>query len=210
MCVYVWKCVCCCSQTEREVSNRDSRIVATLATWSLNLTPFQTPIATSDKSNDFLDKLERVSDRWYSRNGTRSARTQLFLCICSVQWASARSVKRYIIASLILHANIAEITAQELSLSCVHYLISSDNGSIKFEIRIFVQTSFLEGRAGYVFLNGCVSVIISYLSCWLTRETVKYIKQNSFIENLVALKYSMSTESQLDRTEQFFSVNNLL
>ncbi len=44
------------------------------------------------------------------------------------------SDKRDIIVSLILHANIAEITAQELScliLSCVYYLISSDNGSIK-------------------------------------------------------------------------------
>ncbi len=49
---------------------------------------------------------------------------------------AACSVKRDIIASLSLHANIAEITAQELSLSslklsCVYYLISSDNGSIK-------------------------------------------------------------------------------
>ncbi len=47
----------------------------------------------------------------------------------------ARSVANFnIIASVILHANIAEITAQELSglvLSCVYYLISSDNGSIK-------------------------------------------------------------------------------
>ncbi len=32
---------------------------------------------------------------------------------------AARSIKRDIIASLILHANIAEITAQELSLSCL-------------------------------------------------------------------------------------------
>ncbi len=65
----------------------------------------------------------------------------------------------------VLHGNIAEITAQELPLSSVYYLISSDNGSIKLSIRIFVQTSFLEGRAGYVFLKGCVSVTISYLSC---------------------------------------------
>ncbi len=49
-------------------------------------------------------------------------------------------------ASLILHASIAEITAQLLSLSYV-YLISSDDGSI---IRIFVQINILEGRAGYV------------------------------------------------------------
>ncbi len=75
---------------------------------------------------------------------------------------AACSVKRDIIASLILHANIAKITAQELSLSClilscVYYMISSDNGSIKLYIWIFVQTSFLEA---YVFLKGCVSVII--------------------------------------------------
>ncbi len=47
---------------------------------------------------------------------------------------AACSVKTDTIASLSLDANIAEITAQELScliLSCVYYLISSDNGSIK-------------------------------------------------------------------------------
>ncbi len=38
-CVCVWKCVFCCSQTEREVSSRDARIVPSLAT-------FQTPQAT--------------------------------------------------------------------------------------------------------------------------------------------------------------------
>ncbi len=43
---------------------------------------------------------------------------------------------------------------------------------------------------------------ISYLSHLKTKETVKYI--NSFIENLAALKYSMSTERQLDRTENIF------
>ncbi len=39
-CVYVWKCVCCCSQTEREVSSRDARSVANLATLSLDLALF--------------------------------------------------------------------------------------------------------------------------------------------------------------------------
>ncbi len=84
----------------------------------------------------------------------------LSLCVCSVQRAhtslsfslslslslrllSARqregqrfnSVKhRYYVASLILHASIAEITAQLLSLSYV-YLISSDDGAI---IRTFL------------------------------------------------------------------------
>ncbi len=44
----------------------------------------------------------------------------------------ARSVKTDIIASLNVHANIEEITAQELScLIFVYYLISSDNGSIQ-------------------------------------------------------------------------------
>ncbi len=67
---------------------------------------------------------------------------------------AARSVIRDIIASLSLHANVPEITARELSLSyIVYYLISSDNSSIK--LYIFVQTSFLEGRDGYVFLKGC-------------------------------------------------------
>ncbi len=56
--------MCCCSQAEREVSNRYAHNVANLATLSLDLAPFQTPIATffskkvtSDKSSDFLDKL---------------------------------------------------------------------------------------------------------------------------------------------------------
>ncbi len=31
VCVYAWKCVCCCSQTEREVSSRNARIVASLS-----------------------------------------------------------------------------------------------------------------------------------------------------------------------------------
>ncbi len=83
-----------------------------------------------------------------------------------------------LLASLILHASIAEITAQQLSLSYV-YLISSDDGSI---IRIFVQINIFEVRAGYVVLMGHVSVTISYSSRCLTTETVKYINENSFIE----------------------------
>ncbi len=46
MCVYVWKGVCCCSQTERGVSSRDARSVVNLATLSLDLATFQTPLAT--------------------------------------------------------------------------------------------------------------------------------------------------------------------
>ncbi len=88
-----------------------------------------------------------------------SARTHLFLswslslslslCVCSVSLQREseeqrfNSVKhRYYVASLILHASIAEITAQLLSLSYV-YLISSDDGAI---IMIFVQINILEGR----------------------------------------------------------------
>ncbi len=46
---------------------------------------------------------------------------------------------------------------------------------------------------------GCVSVTISYSFCCLTTETVKYINENSFIENLDASKHSMwavGTEQQ--------------
>ncbi len=102
----------------------------------------------------------------------------LSLCICSVQRAhtslslslslslalrllSARqreeqrfnSVKhRYYVASLILHASIAEITAQLLSLSYV-YLISSDDGAI---IMIFLcrLTSWKGELVMYSSLNG--------------------------------------------------------
>ncbi len=38
---------------------------------------------------------------------------------------------------------------------------------------------------------GHVSVTFSYSFCCLTTETVKYINENSFIENLAAPKYSM-------------------
>ncbi len=57
----------------------------------------------------------------------------LSLCVCSAHGREEQrfnSVKhRYYVASLILHASIAEITAQLLSLSYV-YLISSDDGAI--------------------------------------------------------------------------------
>ncbi len=52
-----------------------------------------------------------------------------------------------------------------------------------------MQINILEGRAGV--LMGRVSVTISYSSRCLTTETVKYINENSFIENLAASKYSM-------------------
>ncbi len=54
-----------------------------------------------------------------------------------------------------------------------------------------MQINILEGRAGYAVIMGRVSVTISYSFCCLTTETEKYINENSFIENLVASKYSM-------------------
>ncbi len=93
-----------------------------------------------------------------------------------------------LLASPILHASIAEITAQLLPLSYVCLILSDDGSAI---IRIFVQFNILEGRAGYVVLKGRVSVIISYSFRCLTTETVKYINENGFIENLAASKYSM-------------------
>ncbi len=41
-----------------------------------------------------------------------------------------------------------------------------------------------------------VSIPVSYSFHLLTTETVKYINENSFIENLAASKYSMCTERQ--------------
>ncbi len=74
-----------------------------------------------------------------------------------------------LLASLILHASIAEITAQLMLLSYV-YLISSEDGSIMW---IFVQINILDRRAVYVVLMGGVPVTISYSSRCLTTETVK-------------------------------------
>ncbi len=121
-----------------------------------------------------------------------SARTSLSFSL-SLRLLSARqreeqrfnSVKhRYYVASLLLHASIAEITAQLLSLSYV-CLISSDDGAI---IMIFLCRLTSWKGAGYVVLMGRVSVTISYSSRCLTTETVKY---TSFIENLASSKYSM-------------------
>ncbi len=118
----------------------------------------------------------------------------LSLCVYSVSLQRAaeeqhfNSVKhRYYVASLILHASIAKITAQLLSLSYV-YLISSDDGAI---IMIFLCRLTSWKGACYVGLMGHVSVTITYSFCCLTTETVKYINENSFIENLASSKYSM-------------------
>ncbi len=178
------------------------------------LATLQSPLATffpSKKRPNLVSETLRYS-RASARSCSPSARTHLSLSLSLRLLCSARahlslflslslslsasaqqreeqrfnSVKhRYYVASLILHASIAEITAQLLSLSYV-YLISSDDGAI---IRIFfVQINILEGRAGYVVLMGRVSVTISYSFRCLTTETVKY---TSFIENLASSKYSM-------------------
>ncbi len=80
---------------------------------------------------------------------SQRAHTPLSLHLLSFSSAIGReeqrfnSVKhRYYVASLILHASIAEITAQLLSLSYV-YLISSDDGAII--MIFFVQINILEG-----------------------------------------------------------------
>ncbi len=133
----------------------------------------------------------------------------LSLCVSSVQrahtslslslGASARfsawqlrcstlSQTRYYVASVILHASIAEITAQLLPL-CYVYLISSDNGSI---IRIFVQINILEGRAGFFSLNGSrFSHYLIFIPLSDNRNSKKYINENYFIENLAASKLGM-------------------
>ncbi len=158
-----------------------------------NLATLQTPLATffPSKCPNLVSENHRYCR---ARSCSPSARTNLSLSLHLLIFSSAigreeqrfNSVKhRYYVASLILHASIAEITAQLLSLSYV-YLISSDDGAII--MIFFVQINILEGRAGYVVLMGPVSVTISYSFRCLTTETVKY---TSFIENLASSKYSM-------------------
>ncbi len=162
----------------------------------------QTPLVTLFPSKKAAKPYLVSKNRRYCRASERAccpsarAHLSLSLCVCSVyvQCATEKSsaliqfnTDIMLLASLILHAIIAEITVQQLSLSYV-YLISSDDGSI---IRIFVQINIFEGRAGYVVLMGCVSITVSYSFHCLTTETVKYINENSFIENLAASKYSM-------------------
>ncbi len=54
-----------------------------------------------------------------------------------------------------------------------------------------MQIKILERRASYVVLMGRVLITFSYSFRCLTTETVTYINENSFIENLAASKYSM-------------------
>ncbi len=128
-----------------------------------NLSTLQTPLATffpSKKRPNLVSENHRYC-RASVRSRSPSARTHpslslsLSLCICSVSLQRAaeeqrfNSVKhRYYVASLILHASIAEITAQLLSLSYV-YLISSDDGAI---IMIFCADDL--GRESWLCLNG--------------------------------------------------------
>ncbi len=79
---------------------------------------------------------------------------------------AARWVKTDIIASLSLHAITAEITAHELSVSCLILCIIWFHQTMA---QYIYKWGFLEGRAGYVFLKGCFSVTISCLSRWLTK-----------------------------------------
>ncbi len=53
----------------------------------------------------------------------------------------------------------------------------------------------------------CFSHYFIFIPLTNKRNSKKIKSLNSFIKNLAALKYSMSTERQLDRTETFFSVN---
>ncbi len=64
-------------------------------------------------------------------------------------------------------------------------------GRLDYKSGFFLQSNILEERAGYVVLKDHISVTISYLSRWLTTETVNYINENSFIDYLAKLKYSM-------------------
>ncbi len=53
-----------------------------------------------------------------------------------------------------------------------------------------MQINILEGMVLILVLMGRISVTISYSFRCLTTETVKYINENSFTENLAASKYS--------------------
>ncbi len=125
-----------------------------------NLATLQTPLETffpSKKHPNLVSEYCRAS----ARSCSPSAHTPLSLSLsASAQFLSQRaaeeqrfnSVKHwYYVASLILHASIAEITAQLLSLSYV-YLISSGDGAII--MIFFVQINILEGRSWLCSLNG--------------------------------------------------------
>ncbi len=112
---------CAAAVRLREVSSRDARSVAKSVTLS-----FQTPLATffskkrlvtnlATSWTNFSDSLVVGSAATARDQHARSSFSALF---SERLRGAARSVKRDIIA-LILHAIIAEITVQELSLSCL-------------------------------------------------------------------------------------------
>ncbi len=116
-----------------------------------NLATLQTPLATFFPSKKHPNIVSENHRYCRARSCSSSAHLSLSFSLRLLSFSSAigreeqrcNSVKhRYYVASLILHASIAEITAQLLSLSYV-YLISSDNHFIM----IFVQINILEGRA---------------------------------------------------------------
>ncbi len=53
-------------------------------------------------------------------------------------------------------------------------------------------------RSSYVVLMSRISITFSYSFHCLTSETVKYINENCFIENLAASKYSMWAQRQIN------------
>ncbi len=107
-----------------------------------NLATLQIPLATFFPSKKHLNLVSENHQYCCAsaRSCSPSARTHLSLSLslaASAQFLFSErqrssaliQLNRYYVASLILHASIAEITAQLLSLSYV-YLISSDDGAI--------------------------------------------------------------------------------
>ncbi len=129
--------------------------------------------------------------RWLPREHevslSQRAHTSLSLSLCASALFSEHvfSVKTQICCNYKYSRNHSTAI---VFILCVAYLILSYDGSI-IRIFVFVQINILEGRSGVLMV--CVSVTISYSSCCLTTETVKYTNENSFIENLAASKYSM-------------------
>ncbi len=140
-----------------------------------NLATLQTPLATffpSKKRPNLVSENHRYC-RASARSCSPSARANtslslsLSLLLLSFSSASGReeqrfnSVKhRYYVASLILHASIAEITAQLLSLSYVYLIFDFLRRRCDYQDFLCRLTSWK--GAGYVVLMGRVSVTISY------------------------------------------------
>ncbi len=126
------------------MSSRHAHSAAHLATLLLDLAPFQTSITTffpkkrlvtnlATSWTNFSESLcDLISTAASARDQCARSSFSASALFSEHLRGAAHSAKTDIIASLILHAKIAEITAQKLSLSyIVYYLISSDNGSIK-------------------------------------------------------------------------------